>query len=36
MVKRESRYEKTKGDINTALNKKSVEPDVPADAQVSH
>jgi len=32
--KRESRYEKTKADIDKALTKQSVEPDVPADAKV--
>jgi len=35
MQKRESRYQKTKADIDTAINKQSVEPDVPVDAQVS-
>jgi hypothetical protein len=34
MQKRESRYQKTKADIDTALTKQSVEPDVPADAKV--
>ncbi len=34
MQKRDSRYQKTKADIDTALTKQSVEPDVPADAQV--
>jgi hypothetical protein len=33
MQKRESRYEKTKADIDKALNKQNVEPDVPADAK---
>ena len=34
MEKRGSRYEKTKADIEKALKKQSVEPDVPADAKV--
>jgi hypothetical protein len=34
MQKRESRYEKTKADIDKALKKQTVEPDVPDDAKV--
>jgi hypothetical protein len=34
MQKRESRYQKTKADIDKALKKQSVEPDIPADAKV--
>jgi len=34
MQKRDSRYQNTKADINKAINKQNVEPDVPADAQV--
>jgi hypothetical protein len=35
MQKRDSRYQKTKADIDKALKKQSVEPDVPSDAQIS-
>ena len=34
MQKRESRYQKTKADIDKALKKQSVEPDIPEDAKV--